>query len=380
MSSSPTAGARRASKTCSQSNKSADKVIGMFLDAVDEVWDQLRSTRCKPPAAALSDPERRETYVFALEQAEQMFRAAAHVGPATRPLLTFYGLSQAGRAVAAAAKNVTSSDGWRLMGHGIHQVSRTLSGPLPEVRFFSNKPGHKGSFARLSELLGSPLWEESSSLSLNELWDCIPENRLSPLKDTGIARRTPLKVEDWNPYGQAVSLASPSVVFFPPWVVNSSGHQAFHDYLAAFPKAQGYDSYRRLSGGEHDGVPEFMRYSYEDGWGGLRMNWLLPGGPTADPTAHTRLIASITRSYNGRCYFFPAVAGSDDGLHPLMTWWAVLHTLSVLARYQPAEWSSHINIDASPHAAAIEKLLKHALTAVPRLIAETIEQVSAPAP
>jgi hypothetical protein len=30
-----------------------------------------------------------------------MFRAASFVGPATRPLLIFYGLSQAGRAIVA---------------------------------------------------------------------------------------------------------------------------------------------------------------------------------------------------------------------------------------------------------------------------------------
>ena len=56
--------------------------------------------------------------MFALEQAEQMFHAAATVGVATRPLQVFYGLSQAGRAIAAAASGLTG-DGWELAGHGI---------------------------------------------------------------------------------------------------------------------------------------------------------------------------------------------------------------------------------------------------------------------
>lgn len=52
----------------------------------------------------------------------------------------------------------------------------------------------------------------------------------------------------------------------------------------------------------------------------------------------------------------PSQAGREGttttrSLHPLMAWWAVLHALSMLARYQPAEWATHINIDDSPHAA-----------------------------
>lgn len=66
-----------------------------------------------PTCAPAAHPHpRRRTYVMALEQAEQMFHAAHSVGPATSPLLLFYGLSQAGRAVAAAAKPVTRPDGW----------------------------------------------------------------------------------------------------------------------------------------------------------------------------------------------------------------------------------------------------------------------------
>ncbi|MFJ2774353.1 YaaC family protein [Streptomyces sp. NPDC087300] len=62
----------------------------------DEAWERLRASRWKPPGRA-NGGSRRKTYAAALEQTEQMFRAAAIVGPATRPLQVFYGLSQAGR-------------------------------------------------------------------------------------------------------------------------------------------------------------------------------------------------------------------------------------------------------------------------------------------
>ena len=116
-------------------------------------WEQLRATRWNPPAAAAAISERRATYVFALEQAEQMFRAATTVGIATRPLLVFYGLSQAGRAIAAAASN---TDAWKLNGHGVSTVG--LKNRLSDIEVRTGKQGEHGSFVRLSELLDSPLW------------------------------------------------------------------------------------------------------------------------------------------------------------------------------------------------------------------------------
>jgi hypothetical protein len=62
--------------------------------------------------------------------------------------------------------------------------------------------------------------------------------------------------------------------------------------------------------------------------------------------------------------------------HPLMAWWAVLYVLSMLARYQPAQWMAHIDINTSSYTGAVEELLKRALHIVPALIAETIEHVS----
>jgi hypothetical protein len=60
-------------------------------NGAEATWEQLRGTRWSPPPAAAADQARRRTYVFALEQAEQMFRAAAGTGVATRPLLVFSG-------------------------------------------------------------------------------------------------------------------------------------------------------------------------------------------------------------------------------------------------------------------------------------------------
>ncbi|MBQ0867333.1 MULTISPECIES: YaaC family protein [Streptomyces] len=121
----------------------------------DGAWERLRASRWNPPGKAAEGRSRRKTYAAALEQTEQMFRAAAVVGPATRPLQVFYGLSQAGRAIAAAAGALYGED-WRLVGHGIKASG--LSDAFPDIEIRTEQPGTQGSFVRVSEVLNSPVW------------------------------------------------------------------------------------------------------------------------------------------------------------------------------------------------------------------------------
>jgi hypothetical protein len=106
------------------------------------------------------------------------------------------------------------------------------------------------------------------------------------------------------------------------------------------------------------------------------MNWVAANGTACTHAEQQEFLRSITRLYNGSLHFFPTLTGSDRGIHPLMAWWAILHSLSMLARYQPAEWSAQIDVDHSRHAVAFEILLKDAMAIVPVIIAETIEQVA----
>jgi hypothetical protein len=78
----------------------------------------LRGTRASPPGMAAGDVERRHVYGAALQKAEDLFEAAAAVGPLARPSPLFYAVSQAGRAITAA----WLEDGWQTKGHGIGQV------------------------------------------------------------------------------------------------------------------------------------------------------------------------------------------------------------------------------------------------------------------
>ena len=339
------------------------------------VWEKLRGTRWSPPAAAASDSLRRRTYVFALEQAEQMFRAATTAGVATQPLQVFYGLSQAGRAIAAAAPALTGED-WKLAGHGLHCDPATLRGPLPGIRLETGKRGGSPSFVRLSELLGSPVWASSELVALNTLWDCLPENRLFSLEDAGEARTTPLSVDYRSLLAEPHPLVSVPVIYFPPQVVASpEGGMALAAYMSRLPDVPPWHSFHKVSAAP-DAAPNFSIHS--DGWGELVMNWAHPGGQAGTPADHLAYLRAMTRPYRGDLWLFPRAGDTGPSMHPLMTWWAVLFTLSMLARYQPAEWAAHINVDDSPHAVPIERLLARAISTIPELVAEAIEQVTGP--
>lgn len=225
---------------------------------------------------------------------------------------------------------------------------------------------------RLSELLGSSLWPRGEPIALSRLWDLLPDNRFTPLEDAGSSRRTPLYLDHETLDSGQHPLVSVLVAYFPLWVISAEDDRALDSYLQAFPDAPPCDSYHRR-GRERNSVPDFTRH--DGGWGELVMNWELPGGP-GGMEDKLDFVRAMTRPYNGSRWLFPAAGPAGRSLHPLMAWWAVLYTLSMLARYQPAEWAGHINVDDSRHAVAVERLLNKAISLVPALIAEAIDQVA----
>jgi hypothetical protein len=106
------------------------------------------------------------------------------------------------------------------------------------------------------------------------------------------------------------------------------------------------------------------------------MHWELPGGRAGTAAERTAMMTAKTRLYDGQRYFFPALAGTTRSMHPLMTWWAVLHTLSMLARYQPAQWVTSTDVNTDPRAVPLENLLDTATQILPTLITEAIHQVT----
>ncbi|MFE5097696.1 YaaC family protein [Streptomyces sp. NPDC056638] len=330
-----------------------------------KAWERLRASRSSRPGRA-SSGARAKTYSTALEQAQQMFRAAEVVGPQTRPLLVFYGLSQAGRAIAAAATNLKGEE-WNLVSHGIHATGYHKDFADIEIR--TDPAGSAGSFVRLSELLESPIWCGDTVVPLDAVWDTIPANLEYPL--TAGERLTPLYASA-GIGSQPHPLLTIEVGDIPDRVVDAGSREALTEFLEAYPGTSGHDGFviRTVEGVD---VPNYERHHPDAGW--LTMHWAMPSGADSAEQRRARLRA-MTRGYAGHRYFFPATAGLPRDLHPLMAWWVVLYVLSMLARYQPAQWAKHIDIDGSRHAVPIEKILERALEQLPTLIADAIEEVA----
>ena len=56
-----------------------------------------------------------------------------------------------------------------------------------------------------------------------------------------------------------------------------------------------------------------------------------------------------------------------------MTWWLLLYSFSILARYEPRRWAQLLDLDSSKAAVLIEYALEEALTVIPHLVLEALD-------
>jgi hypothetical protein len=97
----------------------------------------------------------------------------------------------------------------------------------------------------------------------------------------------------------------------------------------------------------------------------------LPKG--AQPIAQWDVISQRAPEYrfSEERWLIRAIA---DGtvLRPLMAWWALLYSLSMLARYHPESWVNALDLNRSPLAVPLADCLDQAVTAVPHLVLEAL--------
>jgi YaaC-like Protein len=319
------------------------------------VWRHLRLLRHQPPGRA-SGGERRRVFGAALEQAQQLFAAAASVDHASQPILLFYGLSQAGRAIAACTTTAGNND-WRLTGHGIEVPNLDQRPELPDLAIANKR---KGSFTQLAPLLHSG--SLPAGVSLGQIWLTIPD-LANPLLG---------KVANYLPTLRLAHLSEDGRPEFSSWIEGMPWRFAGPYTEAEF--VEFCNSYPTLAGSVGRPVtsqPPLLdeeRQSVQ-----VRRAWTLP--ESDDPGKfHSR----HTRPYLGDDdrYIFPSIGGDQQALHPLLAWWAVLFALSMLARYQPDTWTAYVDVDKSPYAVTLEALLDRALVTCPQLFLHAIRSVS----
>jgi hypothetical protein len=328
----------------------------------DRAWSALRALRAAPPGLA-KKAERRKVFTSSLEQAEQLFRAAETVGVATKPLLIFYGLSQAGRAIAAAV----AVDSWVLSGHGIKIVNtHEQAVQLAELAI---KPT-RGSFARICEAL------ESSNLSsvarVGDLWPLLNETSRHPLPAAGDSRSLSVSVDylggpsgiptlrvEGLP-GSFADVGREHLDLMTGLGANYAAQaEPIDRYLAGYPTLSGRVPF--TTAGQPVGLQP-----HGNGTCSVKFQWADASFATQDLVES--FMATIAVRTRGDWRAYPSLDGNSKPVHPLLVWWAILFRLSMLARYEPEAWDALTDVNVSADAVPIEHLLRCAQSSVPELI------------
>jgi len=311
------------------------------------ISDWLRLSRHGPPGAAAQDAEAAAIFRAALEQFEELMRAAEAAGPAARPLPLFYALSQAGRAIVAVRGGTSHR------GHGL-----TLGSPADDVLATFIRPVESGKDPGQFQAVAAAL--QSLTLSdpvpLEALFASLPETGHEIL-ETASDRPRPLSV--WpttEPVVPVPGWETQVLVVFDESVRTADDVQ---ETLRAYPGAKARMGQSKMVA-QQFGAPR----EWSPGGMGVRM---MVKGDLDEVAPQYRIL--------GRRWLRPALTGDSPPPNPLMTWWLLLFALSMLARYHPVAWVRALDVNSSPVAVSLERAMRKAMDAVPQLVAEAIYQV-----
>jgi hypothetical protein len=320
----------------------------------------LRATRASPPGQAGSSTARRETYSSALHQFDELMAAAAEVSAVSRPMLLYYAMHQAGKAVCAAW---TLGSDWNVRGHGLKQASRDAKW-RKDVRKFLVKPDDSpGVFGAFAAAIGSHAL--TAGVEVGELWAAIPESGL-PYSARLPALPVHLSIApDFGEPGRMYSAIGGEVDFGD--IPSLTDAAAVSTWLSQYPGAA------RMKVSTHNG--ELLPWPAASG---NRYQVLCEPDPAATeddgrPETIASYVAKRFAGYPGllgAAWLIPPVGENADLLPPVLLWWVLMHALSLLARYEPGTWRDALNLDRSQLADPLQQLLDEALRVIPGLMYE----------
>jgi hypothetical protein len=131
------------------------------------LWVNLRQRRFglrERSELLKSSAARRATLGAAMEQFEEQMTAAKVVTAATRPLNLYYGLVQAGMAIAA----VHIPGQWSFASHGLELGDTQVS-----FSDLSVAPKGDGAFQRVAAAIGSEIID--GAVTIDRLWSSLPD-------------------------------------------------------------------------------------------------------------------------------------------------------------------------------------------------------------
>lgn len=358
--------------------------MGMrFGDELGGGWGGLRELRGSPPKFA-SKGARRSTFAAALEQGQQLWDAAAGVGPQTKPLLLFYGLTQAGRALLAGL--VAESNGWRgIESHGLvfDRVEPAL-GKIVQLSQVGVSASGEGLVQQVARVLGSPMITDRITLMdvLGSITALVTDEISIPL-----AHR-PLKVQEKS-FGAYGDDSYPSfrldiwpagaALAAPPWGEGEPDGRFWNFELEVSDVTAWLAPYSII---EAVGPPSRARLT-QIGLNrmAVTVDWDNPNWQhsQSDKISRIKFVRSaidepIDRSFAGPAsgWLVPRLPGTTRATSQLIVWWLALYQMSMLARYQPLEWTALLNVDLSTLALPIERVLNEAYHIVPYLVRDIL--------
>jgi len=327
----------------------------MITEMDSDTFFFIRRTRARPPGRARCE-ERRATYGTALEQFEELIKAAGDASPGVRPLPLFYAMSQAGRAIAAA----NLSDGWKLYGHGLSCPDLSVADVLDlAIKPSKNRdPGRPDSFHGVAAATESGV--PAAPIKLGALWLALPEvSKL--LADADAATQWPEAVVAFP----SETTTSPLERFDRVEVALVGWKHADGSSLAA--DLPNYANTADASYEEHPGIG--IRVTHLREGVGLTTFW-----PTQAPDLAARqntLDRVVPSAPGGHRWLRPRVNGA--AMNDLMMWWALTFGLSMLARYEPAGWNAMLDLDHGALSSHLVRLLDAAVDVLPELVLRALE-------
>jgi YaaC-like Protein len=351
----------------------------------------MRSLRADRPRFAARGARAR-TFGAGLEQAEQLWLASQNVGAIASPLLLFYGLTQAGRALCAAGIPGAAWEGAHR--HGLHfQLTAPAEGSPLELRNVGVRTDDEGLVNQVADVVGSPVLSDSASLS--DLISSLDSDLY--FDDDQYSASRPLEVYEYglllpgkfgDPARKALFLGPlPDVLASNREYVPAGPNNLAHTRIvppSAADVAAWLSAYPRLRA---LGEPTDIR-SPEGSLGRIdRGNWVIRlmwggddriEGVTQSQWTLQQLDVVYSDQPNGAGgVVLPSIGGNIEAQRLLVTWWLVLYCLSMLARYYPTVWTKLLDVDSSSLAVPFDHLISVARAKVPRLIFDAVHELRA---
>jgi hypothetical protein len=321
------------------------------MASTSDEWRSLRRLRAEPPAVASVNDRRRFVFQSSLAQAEELWEAAASVGPATRPLPLFYAMSQVGRAICAAW--ITQGP-WQPKGHGLTNEEARTGDALAMPVSVANDA--LGMFSMVAAALEEPMF--AGQAILRELWASLP--------DLPMTKELIGKSPRWL---SLEAVTDPKLDTRDVWQrvlapnlgrIAAVKNEDLERVLADYPTTSGFRVIEQPALGLPDGFTISAVLSFPDERGDLRS--ILDLGDSLPSTTPEKRIAVRPR----------IGSGTDGPPSQLLTLWALLFGLSQLARYHPDVWVRALNPDRSKVAVGLEEGLEVALARTPELLVSAV--------